>query len=119
MTAVRIEACFGFAGLVQKGAGEAVDVIHRPVEPLGLRAFVPIWRRPWMTIGGATYGSSLLAELGVDFDYVYWPPRHAETADQPGKLDFWHFGQAPRVACDDVPVKMMGKCPWKAQSSGV
>lgn len=34
-------------------------------EPLELRAFVPIWRRPWMTIGARTYGSSLLATLGV------------------------------------------------------
>ena len=30
------------------------------------RAFVPIWRRPWMTISEATYGASLLAHLGVD-----------------------------------------------------
>lgn len=30
-----------------------------------LRAFVPIWKRPWMTISGGTYGSSLLAGLGV------------------------------------------------------
>lgn len=29
-------------------------------------AFVPIWRRPWMTIGSATYGASLLDALGVD-----------------------------------------------------
>jgi ABC-type Fe3+-hydroxamate transport system substrate-binding protein len=36
-----------------------------PVEPLGRRAFVPIWRRPWMTMNGETYGSSLLAWLGV------------------------------------------------------
>ena len=35
------------------------------VEPLGLRVFVPIWRRPWMTIGADTYGSTLLAALGV------------------------------------------------------
>jgi hypothetical protein len=28
-------------------------------------AFVPIWRRPWMTLNGDTYGSSLLALLGV------------------------------------------------------
>lgn len=28
-------------------------------------AFVPIWRRPWMTINGDTYGSSLLAACGV------------------------------------------------------
>lgn len=34
-------------------------------EPLGLRAFVPIWRRPWMTIGGDTFGSSVLRRLGV------------------------------------------------------
>ncbi len=30
-----------------------------------ITAFVPIWRRPWMTINGATYGSSVLAHLGV------------------------------------------------------
>ncbi len=29
-------------------------------------AFVPIWRRPWMTIGRATYGASLLEALGFD-----------------------------------------------------
>jgi ABC-type Fe3+-hydroxamate transport system substrate-binding protein len=30
-----------------------------------LRAFVPIWRRPWMTLSGRTYGSSVLAAIGV------------------------------------------------------
>ncbi|MGH9022421.1 MAG: helical backbone metal receptor [Acidimicrobiia bacterium] len=29
------------------------------------RAFIPVWRRPWMTLSGATYGSDLLAFLGV------------------------------------------------------
>ncbi|CAN5892021.1 helical backbone metal receptor [soil metagenome] len=33
--------------------------------PLGLRAFVPIWRQPWMTMAGDTYGSSLLEAIGV------------------------------------------------------
>ncbi|MCU1496566.1 MAG: hypothetical protein JWM47_519 [Acidimicrobiales bacterium] len=33
--------------------------------PLELRAFVPIWRRPWMSLAGDTYGSSLLAAIGV------------------------------------------------------
>ena len=28
-------------------------------------AFVPIWRRPWMSISGATYGGSMLRRLGV------------------------------------------------------
>ena len=49
---------------------DAVGVVAPPIvvphlRPLGVRAFVPIWRRPWMSIGGDTYGSSLLAELGV------------------------------------------------------
>jgi ABC-type Fe3+-hydroxamate transport system substrate-binding protein len=29
------------------------------------RAFVPIWRRPWMSINAATYGSSMLVALGI------------------------------------------------------
>lgn len=33
--------------------------------PLDVRAFVPIWRRPWMTIAGNTYASSMLERLGV------------------------------------------------------
>lgn len=53
---------------------EAVDVHPPPgarggplpvLAPLGLRAFVPIWRRPWMSVAGDTYGSSLLAAIGV------------------------------------------------------
>jgi ABC-type Fe3+-hydroxamate transport system substrate-binding protein len=28
-------------------------------------AFVPIWRRPWMTLNADTYGSSVLATLGI------------------------------------------------------
>lgn len=28
-------------------------------------AFVPIWRRPWMTISATTYGSSLLDSIGI------------------------------------------------------
>jgi ABC-type Fe3+-hydroxamate transport system substrate-binding protein len=35
------------------------------VPPPQLRAFVPIWKRPWMTMSAGTYGSSLLAALGV------------------------------------------------------
>ena len=33
--------------------------------PTWTTAFIPIWRRPWMTCSGQTYGSSLLASLGV------------------------------------------------------
>lgn len=37
-----------------------------PPSPQRAPAFVPIWRRPWMTISGDTYGSTLLAAIGID-----------------------------------------------------
>jgi ABC-type Fe3+-hydroxamate transport system substrate-binding protein len=48
-----------------------VGVPAPPVEALPpdpeatTRAFVPIWKRPWMTLSADTYGSSLLASIGV------------------------------------------------------
>lgn len=30
------------------------------------RAYIPIWKRPWMTLNEKTYGTSLLASLGID-----------------------------------------------------
>jgi ABC-type Fe3+-hydroxamate transport system substrate-binding protein len=47
-------------------AAAAVDSIALAAPPeVRLRAFVPIWKRPWMSLAGATYGSSLLASIGV------------------------------------------------------
>ena len=39
-------------------------------------AFVPIWRRPWMTINADTYGASLLAVLGVELVTATAPERY-------------------------------------------
>ena len=44
---------------------EPVPGIPPPLAPSGIRAFVPIWRRPWMTMSGGTYGSSMLDHLGI------------------------------------------------------
>ena len=50
----------------ERAAFERIDV-----ESAGRRAgprrqaFVPIWRRPWMTMNGSTYGSSVLAYLEI------------------------------------------------------
>ncbi|MGB3736510.1 MAG: helical backbone metal receptor [Ilumatobacter sp.] len=38
----------------------------RPFSGERRTAVVPIWRRPWMTIGSSTYGASILDALGVD-----------------------------------------------------
>jgi ABC-type Fe3+-hydroxamate transport system substrate-binding protein len=44
------------------------------------RAFVPIWRRPWMALGPDTYGSTLLAALGVDNVLTAADGRYPEVA---------------------------------------
>lgn len=55
---------------VAVGAGTSSDwsVLRTldPAPPVRARAFVPIWRRPWMTINAETYGSSVLRACGVE-----------------------------------------------------
>jgi ABC-type Fe3+-hydroxamate transport system substrate-binding protein len=36
-----------------------------PARSAYARAFIPIWRRPWMALGVPTYGAALLEHLGV------------------------------------------------------
>jgi hypothetical protein len=57
------------------GPGPAGGVVVR------LRAFVPIWRRPWMTLNGDTYGSSLLALIGVTNVYGDRTDRYPTVED--------------------------------------
>ena len=56
------------------------------------RAFVPIWRRPWMSLAAGTYGSSLLASLGVDTLFADAVDRYPEVT----------LGQAAALAPDLV-----------------
>ena len=43
-------------------------------------AFVPIWRRPWMSLAAATYGSSLLAHVGITNVFGDASDRYPEVA---------------------------------------
>ena len=54
------------AGLVGVDPGDVQDVDGSAPVRGRLRAFVPVWKRPWMSLAGGTYGSSLLATIGVD-----------------------------------------------------
>jgi ABC-type Fe3+-hydroxamate transport system substrate-binding protein len=52
------------------GVSDSADPATRspaapPQIPARRQAFVAIWRRPWMTISARTYGSSLLASIGI------------------------------------------------------
>ena len=44
--------------------GQWLEAHRRPPEDAPRRTFVLVWRRPWMTLAGDTYGSSLLDLLG-------------------------------------------------------
>ncbi len=44
------------------------------------RAFVPIWRRPWMTMSGGCYGSSVLDVLGIDNAFADASDRYPTTS---------------------------------------
>lgn len=52
-----------------------------------VRAFVPIWRKPWMTINASTYGASVLASIGVGVSHAYAATNYPEvTVDDLGRL---------------------------------
>jgi ABC-type Fe3+-hydroxamate transport system substrate-binding protein len=54
--------------LAKLGASVGVpvpDADDLPSRAPRLRVFVPIWRRPWMSLNGRTYGSSLLEAAGA------------------------------------------------------
>jgi ABC-type Fe3+-hydroxamate transport system substrate-binding protein len=42
-------------------------------------AFVPIWRRPWMSLAGDTYGSSVLAHVGIANVYAESATRYPDV----------------------------------------
>lgn len=44
----------------------SLPTVERVDPPVSETAFVPIWRRPWMSIARATYGGSVLRRLGVE-----------------------------------------------------
>ncbi|MGP3684928.1 helical backbone metal receptor [Streptomyces sp. IBSNAI002] len=56
----------GVLGLARPGWLADAEAAWARVEPAaGLRAFVPVWRRPWMVLGRDTFAGDLLARLGV------------------------------------------------------
>ncbi|MFI8263417.1 MULTISPECIES: helical backbone metal receptor [unclassified Streptomyces] len=61
----------GALGLTRPRWLDEAEAAWARVEPAGpLRAFVPVWRRPWMVLGRDTFAGDLLARLGVDNIYA-------------------------------------------------
>jgi ABC-type Fe3+-hydroxamate transport system substrate-binding protein len=57
---------------------DALDALDAPMQKRA-RVFVPIWRRPWMTVSGVTYGSSLLERIGLENVFADDLRRYPET----------------------------------------
>jgi ABC-type Fe3+-hydroxamate transport system substrate-binding protein len=66
----RLAAALGLGAEAGADRAESRSTTRAPRPASGASAFVPIWRRPWMTINGDTYGSSLLAEVGITNVYA-------------------------------------------------
>lgn len=63
---------------------EARVAWSRPYDGARRRAFVPIWRKPWMCLGRETFAGDVLSRLGIDNVYADADARY------------------PRVTLDDV-----------------
>ena len=61
-------------GLALRSVPSAGDSQYR------VRAWIPIWKRPWMTINGDTYGSTLLDRIGVRNIATDHPDRYPEIS---------------------------------------
>jgi ABC-type Fe3+-hydroxamate transport system substrate-binding protein len=48
---------------LDRALGSACGAPGKP-QTGSMRVFVPIWRKPWMTVSGSTYGSSMLRAAG-------------------------------------------------------
>src|SRR5439155_10376654 len=104
---VELAAAAGVAGAPGPGAAPApTPSVTR------LRAFVPVWRRPWITLNGDTYGSSLLRAIGVGNVFAGHPDRYpsvslAEAAELAPDLviaptEPYPFGERQRVELEQV-----------------
>jgi ABC-type Fe3+-hydroxamate transport system substrate-binding protein len=63
------------------GASRGIVGTHATSDPprSAKRAFVPIWRRPWMTLSGGTYGSSVLEHVGIENVFAGADARYPEV----------------------------------------
>lgn len=77
-----------------------------------LRGWIPIWRRPWMTVNGSTYGSSVLDAAGFDNVFADHPDSypHVEVHEVASRApevilapsEPYHFSEAHRAALESA-----------------
>ncbi|MFC4496824.1 helical backbone metal receptor [Streptomyces ovatisporus] len=78
---------------------EAEDAWRDARAEFDVRAFVPVWRRPWMVLGRDTFAGALLAHLGVHNIYE----RHRERYPRLPLQELNEAGHADLVVLPDEP----------------
>lgn len=71
------EAC---APAAPDGPLAAVPLVTGPTGG-PVRAFIPIWQRPYMTLNASTYGTTLLATLGIESAFADHPDTYPTVTD--------------------------------------
>ncbi len=80
------------AGVAEAASHDHLEWLPTSRSTPRLRVFVPIWRRPWMTISADTYGGSLLEAVGLTNVF-------ADSADRYPSV---HLDQVVRSGADAV-----------------
>jgi ABC-type Fe3+-hydroxamate transport system substrate-binding protein len=76
-----VDALAAAVGAVTPEVFRAWDAwLARTARPVDRRAFVAIWRRPYMSLASDTYGSSLLAHIGIANVFAESGERYPEVA---------------------------------------
>ena len=112
-------------GDLAMAAGIESPVAELPqVDALRLSVFVPIWRRPWMSINRQTYGASLLDHLGctlvtADLDAAYpevtldevanWAPDIVAVPSEPYEFTDQHLAELQAAAPSSRVVRVDGQ----------
>lgn len=94
-----LDALYGALGVTRPGwLDRAAEAWAAPAPEPRRRAVIPVWRRPWIVLGGDTFAGDLLARLGVDNLYADAPDRYPRPS-----LDELHARRPELVVLPDEP----------------
>jgi hypothetical protein len=98
---------------------EARALWDRPLPAVRGRVAVPVWRDPWMVVGGRTYVGDLLRRLGWDNAFGDHPERYPKVdlaeIDRPD-VDLVLLPDEPYVFTDDDGPEAFGAAPTRLVS---
>ncbi len=123
-SALQVVGDLASAANVASPPGEVPLLENAPCDALGLSVFVPIWRRPWMSINRQTYGASLLNHLGcrlvtADLEAAYpevqlddlarWVPDIVAVPSEPYEFGDEHLAELQAAAPSSTVVRVDGQ----------